>query len=148
MNRFQGDLLLILNPNGATIKFTGGQPVMDGGLENYVIIALYTKLGWCGNVLFDKPSQKIGSDFEETAEQAITVDSLSDLEESGKRALADMVSDGLAEKVEIIATNPSAKNKNVRILITSPGKDVIEFLFTQHGQNWLNQANDPAHKRI
>lgn len=148
MNRLQGDPRLILTENGATLKFIGGQPVMDGGLENHVLIALYTRPGWCGNVLFDKPSRKIGSDFEETAEQAITVDSLSDLEESGKRALADMVSDGLAEKVEVEATNPSAKNKNVRILITPPGKDAIEFLFTQHGQNWLNQANDPAHKRI
>lgn len=148
MNRFQGDPRLILTKNGATIKFTGGQPVMDGGLENYVIIALFTRPGWCGNVLFDKPSRKIGSDFEETAEQAITVDSLSDLEESAKRALADMVSDGLAEKVEVTATNTSARNLNVRILITPPGKDAEELFLTRHGQNWLNQANDPAHKRI
>ena len=147
MNRTQGDPRLFLTERGATIKFIGGQPVMDGGWENYVLISLFTRPGWVGNVLFDKPSQRIGSDFEETAEQAITIDSLADLEESGKRALADMIADGLAEKVEVIASNPSGDIRNVRILITPPGKDVEELLLTKHGLNWLVQANDPAHKR-
>lgn len=148
MTKTQGDPRLFLTENGSTVKFIGGQPIMDGGWENYTLIALFTLPGWCGNVLFDKPSQKIGSDFEEIAARAITINSLNNLEESGKRALADMIADGLAEKVEVIASNPSGDIKLVRILVTPPGKDVEELLLTKHGLNWLVQANDPAYKRF
>jgi hypothetical protein len=37
---FQGDPRLFLDKNGAYIAFSGGQPVMDRGFENVVLILL------------------------------------------------------------------------------------------------------------
>jgi phage gp46-like protein len=148
MDRFQGDPRLILTANGATLRFKGGQPVMDRGWENYVLIALFTRRGWCGNVLFDNPSQKIGSDFEEAHEQAITLAALNDIREAAKRALADMESDGLASRVEVETTNPSGAIIETRITVVSPSNEAGQLLITKNGLNWLAQAVDPAYLRV
>lgn len=147
-DRFQGDPRIILTPDGSTLKFKGGQPVMDAGLENYVLIALFTHPGWCGNVLFDNPSQKIGSDFEETNELPITISNNEIVREAAIRALGNMQTDGLAESVVVEVTNPFGSARQTKILITPPGGNVRELLLTKNGLNWLAQANDPAYKRI
>ena len=64
---YQGDPKIILTENGATLKFVGGQPVMDRGLENFALISLLTKTGWAGNFFIRAEADKIGSDFEEAA---------------------------------------------------------------------------------
>lgn len=148
MNRFQGDPRLILTANGSTIKFIGGQPVMDGGWENYVLIALLTRPGWCGNALFDDPSQKIGSDFEEANELPITVDNNDKVRVAAKLALANMETDSLVSRVEVEVTNPVGFARQTRILIIAPGGDVQELLIIKNGLNWLVQARDPAHKKV
>lgn len=148
MNRFQGDPRLILTADGSTLKFKGGQPVMDGGWENYVLIALLTRPGWCGNTLFDDPSQQIGSDFEEANELPITIENNDKVREAAKRALANMETDSLVSRIEIEVTNPFGYARQTRILITSPGGDVEELFIVKNGLNWLAQATDPAYKRI
>ena len=148
MSRFQGDPFLILGPSGSTLKFKGGQPVMDGGLETPVSIALFTAPGWVGNDLFDNPDQKIGSDFEEKAKRAITLSSLNDTREAAERALAPLISSNVASSIEVTVTNPSSRDLRVRILITPPGGDVQELLLTRHGLNWIIQGNDPAHLQV
>ena len=70
---YQGDPRLFLDSDGSFLKFTGGQPVMDRGLENIVLISLFTRPGWPGNVLFQDENQKIGSDFLDIANQSITL---------------------------------------------------------------------------
>jgi len=147
-NRFQGDPRIILTEDGSTLRFKGGQPVMDGGLENVPLILLFTAEGWAGNDLFDDPNQKIGSDFEEVASRAITISSLNDTREAAERALAPMIASNLASKIDVTVTNPSSRNLKMTVLITPPGGNVRELLLTRHGTNWLVQANDPAHKRL
>jgi phage gp46-like protein len=145
---FQGDPRLILGADGATIKFVGGQPVMDGGLENYVLIALFTKPGWVGNIFFDDPLQKIGSDFEEVSSRAITLTSLNDTEEATERALEDMKTSGLAESIIVEASNPSGDQLKLLITITRPNQDAQELTLTRNNLNWQMQISDPAHKKI
>ena len=121
---------------------------MDGGWENYVLIALFTRPGWCGNVLFDDPKQKIGSDFEEANLQPITVRTNNDVREAAKRALAKMESDGLASSVEVEVTNPSGRQRQTRVRVVSPDGRTGELLITKHGLNWIIQATDPAYLKI
>ena len=148
MNRYQGDPRLVLTPNGSTLSFKGGQPVMDGGFENAVLISLFTRPGWVGNVLFDDPSQKIGSDFEEANELPITLQNNDKVREAAKRALANMETDNLVEKIDIEVSNPSGHIRQTTILITAPGGSIQELSVLKNGLNWLIQANDPAYKRI
>ena len=75
-NNYQGDPRLFLDENGSYLKFKGGQPVMDKGLENMVYIKLFTSKGWAGNTLFSNPANHIGSDFELSLEAPITLQSL------------------------------------------------------------------------
>ena len=48
-NRFQGDVAVSITEDGAKMKFINGQPVMDQGLENAVLISLFTKKGYFEN---------------------------------------------------------------------------------------------------
>ena len=45
MDNFQGEPKIFVDKNGAFTKYKGGQPIMDAGLENTVLISLGTKPG-------------------------------------------------------------------------------------------------------
>jgi hypothetical protein len=145
-DRFQGDPAVFIDENGAYMKFKGGQPVMDQGLENPVKISHFTKQGWWGNVLVTEESKKIGSDYEEVAAQPITVDSPSALEEASAKAMDWMIKTGLA-KFETSVTNTNDARLDTKIIIETPGKVLQEFLLTKNGLFWKAQAEYPANER-
>ena len=141
-DRFQGDPALSLGPNGSTLTFRGGQPIMDQGLENQAQISLFTAEGWPGNFLLS-PDGQIGSDFEETARGAITVASLARVEQAAKTALAAPI----FGDIEALAINPESWRLDVGIIVGPPG-DRETILLTRNGQNWINQAANPASEQI
>lgn len=141
---FQGDLRLTLDENGASMEFIGGQPVMDQGLENQAIIALFTSPGWAGNALFVSQDQKIESDFEEATRQALTLTALNDIRDAAEKALESPV----FGTVTVEVTNPKANRLNVLINIQPPGQDIKTLLVTRNGLNWTAQAINPAHRRL
>lgn len=148
-NRFQGDPMLAITPDGATMKFIGGQPVMDGGFSNAVIISLHTRKNWWGNILFETESEKIGSDFEKTClEPIISLSSINNVTDAADKALKWMKDNSIASEIDINVTNPRTDNIITEIKITPPGQDSTEFLFTQNGINWLGQANNPDYSRV
>ena len=143
-NIFQGDPRLFLDENGARFEFIGGQPIMDGGLENLALISLFTDKGWPGNDLFRDPDQKIGSDFELSTRQPITMSSLNMIRDAALKALDNQA----FGEVSVEVTNPVSQRITVRVLIKSPGDDVRELLLSTNGLNWQIQALSPAHERI
>ena len=140
---YQGDPALTLTPNGATLTYIGGQPVLDAGLENQAQISLFTAEGWAGNFLFDDADQHIGSDFETIARQAITISGLALIEKSAERALGS----DIFGTVRAVASNPQSWQRDVLINVQPPGEDRQTILLTSNGQNWINQAESPAHER-
>lgn len=144
MNIFSGDPYLTLGPNGATLTYIGGQPVMDQGLENLAMIALFTKPGWAGNTFFADPNQHIGSDFVEAANQPITLQSLTDVEQAAVRALQSPA----FGRVTAVAANPASENLIVKIRNEPPGQDSQTIILTRNGLNWQAQALNPAHERV
>lgn len=141
---FQGDPRLVLDENGADLPFRGGQPIMDRGLENLVLISLFTKPGWAGNVLFPDENQKIGSDFEDSTNQAITLQSLNDTRQAALEALKN---DAFAD-VDVEVTNPVSTRRDILIKISPPGRDQQTLLLQKNGTNWIFQKLDPAHRRL
>ena len=140
---FQGDPALLLTNDGAEITFKGGQPLMDQGLENQAQISLFTAKGWGGNFLLSE-DQRIGSDFEEKARGPITLTSLAELEKTAEKAMESPT----FGTVRAVVTNPESWRINMVITITPPGRSEETILLTTNGQNWINQALNPAHERF
>ncbi len=145
-NRYQGDPAIELTPSGASMTFKGGQPVMDQGIENAVIISLFTKPGWWGNTLITDENKKIGSTFEQIR-TIIDVQTINDITDAATQALAWMKNSNLANKTEVTVTNPIGDQIKTAILIMPPGQDARKLLFLKNGLNWISQAQNPAHER-
>ena len=141
---FQGDPLLILDVNGSRLQFTGGQPLMDQGLENLAMLSLFTSPGWPGNDLITDPEQKVGSNFELSTHQPITMQSLNDIRNEAVKALTDPAFGSVTVEV----TNPNGYRINVKILIEPPGSDIRTLLLTKNGLNWQAQAIHPANQEV
>jgi len=141
---FQGDPKITLTVNGSDIPFKGGQPVMDKGLENLALISLFTRPGWCGNILFANEDEQIGSTFLQSTEGPITRSQLVDIEQAARLAL-DNPAFG---RVDIEVNNPQGHRINVIITIHPPGDDIKTLTLTKNGPNWLAQSSDPAYKKV
>lgn len=139
-NRFQGDPKLFLTPDGVDLHFVSGNPIMDAGFENQVMISLFTKSGWWGNSLISNADQQIGSDFEEKAKGPITLKKLSEVEQNAKRVLKYRA----FGDIQVTVTNPESQRLDMAILISPPGEDVQQLRLTRNAQNWQNQAEQGA----
>ena len=144
VDRFQGDPKMILGPDGSNLVYKGGQPEMDQGLENAVMISLFTRRGWFGNYLFKRPEEKIGSDFEKSNEQAITVSSLNENRMAAEKALDWMKKAKIFSDIEVNVTNPTGNSKKISILVGAPTR-VLEL--SSNGVNWQLQVLNPANLR-
>jgi phage gp46-like protein len=145
-DRFQGDPYIFMSSEAGDI-FKGGQPVMDQGLENAVLISLFTREGWHGNALIDNPKQRIGSKFEQAANQPITRSSINQTRNAADRALAWMIDTRIVSKVTVRVTNPTGQRIDTEITLEPPGQDVLKLLLTRNASNWIYQKLYPAHER-
>ncbi len=143
IDRFQGDPRLVLTENGAKLIFTGGQPILDAGVENLALISLFTMRGWAGNVLFEDPNQKIGSDFVTASRGAITLTSLNKIRDAALKALTNP----LFGSVEVEVTNPTSYQIKTDIVLKPPGEDPQALTLLKNGINWIVQGTDPASER-
>jgi phage gp46-like protein len=148
VDHYQGDPRLTLDENGADLDFLSGQPVMDAGLENAVLISLFTREGWAGNSFFSEPSKQIGATFEETTELPITLANLNRMRSAGELALSWMIDAGMASDISVKVTNPTGKSLQVEVLIRPPTGDVQRLVLVKNGPNWINQAVAPAYLRL
>lgn len=135
------DPRLILTPDGSSLHFIGGQPLMDAGLENLVLISLFTNEGWCGNA-FMKSS--IGSGFEAACNQPLTRQALNDIRNAAQSALQDPALGAVA----VTVSNPTGHQLRVRIVIQPPASNPQELTLVRNGANWTSQGQDPAYLRI
>jgi phage gp46-like protein len=126
------DPRIILSADGARLQFSGGQPLLDHGLENLVLISLFSAPGWVGNRFMVR---EIGSDFEEACNQPITRQSLERIRNAAERALALTI----LGKVTVEVSNPNSYRLDVR---------VGSVCLTRNNGTWSFQANDPAYRKV
>jgi len=129
-NRIEGDPKLYFTDNGAELRYEGGQPVMEQGLENQALISLFTRQGWCGNA-FLPPENRVGSDYEATCAGSITRSKLADIEDAAVRAMQSKA----FQQVDATAHNPKADH--LRVEITAKGGGVLSL--SREGGLWRNQ---------
>jgi phage gp46-like protein len=142
---FQGDPRIFVDEDGAYLGFVGGQPVMDRGIENYILISLFTRPGWAGNIFLSEP---IGSDYLDALNNSINRTMLINVENAAERALQPMKDNGLASEIVIEVRNPSSIRIDTIILVTRPSLETAQVLITKTGIKWHFQATDPAYRRF
>jgi hypothetical protein len=135
---YSGDPRLTLSPAGADLTYRDGQPVMDAGLENYVLISLFTRPGWCGNLLLP-PASRIGSDFEDACARSITLSALADIANAVERALRS----AYFPDIKVTVTNPRSNWLSIIITLGSGGVITLD----RRGLLWEAQTLDPASRR-
>lgn len=153
--KYQGDPRLFLQGDGSFLEWRGGQCIMDQGLENIVVILLFTTLepktsplGWYGNYLVQEINQRIGSDYEYWAGQAITLTSINNTRAAAEKALERLITMKLAKEITVTVTNPSYNRVSTSVYIKRPDLTDQELLLTKNGENWIYQTSDPAHGRL
>ena len=120
--QYQGDPKLTISPySDGGINYNRGQPDMDTGLGNAVIISLGTKPGWWGNLLMDKESKKIGSNYDELTHDILNFNQLRKIEKETEKTLDWMKQARIYEKIESIVSNPQADRTENLIKGTKPG---------------------------
>lgn len=146
-NRYQGDPAIKITENGATMTFKGGQPIMDQGFHNAVLISLFTKKGWWGNTLAKTEDEKIGSDFEEI-ESIIELQTINNKRDQANVALKWLKTRSIAKTIDVEVINPYLNQIHGSIKVQPPGETFEEFLLLNNGTNWIGQALHPASERL
>jgi len=139
---FDGDPYITIDEDGADFCFTGGQPVMDQGLENHVNIALLTEPGWWGNDLEIQDSRKIESKYLAESRKPINRQMLLDVSKSAEND----VSGDEFELVIAVTVNRISQQVDTAIVYTPTSRDQEKLLLTRSGQNWISQRDNPAHR--
>lgn len=137
MSIYDGEPKIYLSESGSYLNFRAGQPVMDAGVENAIIISLYTSEGWAGNYLFNSEKKRIGSSFEKANLLPITKQYLLDRVDAANKALAWL------GNISIDVSNPTGNRIDYLIRVAP----TIEILLTKNGINWREQALRPANKK-
>jgi len=147
---WEGDPKIDLTEDGADMVYRGGQPVMDRGLENCVLLSLFTAPDWAGNALLTGPDEAIGSLYEQIAtKDAITLTSLERLASAARAALAWLIPARIASKIDVDVSNPEGRQLAATIRIYPPGGgDPALLTILRNGPNWIYQKYDPAHERL
>jgi phage gp46-like protein len=146
-DRTQGDPKIKIDVDGADLVFRGGQPVMDSGLENAVLISLFSEAVWFGNA-FASPSSRIESRFYTLSLKSITASRLAELERAVKADLKSLVSQGVIAEPVVRASNPSGDRIVVQITVSPPGAKVETILLSRYGGNWAVQTTNPASAKV
>lgn len=150
-----GDIALVWNNNHASIALTddGTDFLTDAGLETAVIVSLFTDLrasehdelpatetdrrGWWGNTL-QAPDDQIGSKLWLLRREKQLPAVMRRAEEYARDALRWMTKDGVARRVDVVATNPRTGWLLLTITIHKP--DNTLFL-RKYEYNWDSQEH-------
>jgi phage gp46-like protein len=146
-DRTQGDPKIKIDSDGADLMFKGGQPIMDSGLENAVLISLFSGSEWFGNA-FASPSSRIESRFYPLTLKAITASRLAELERAVKADLKGLVAQGVMADPSVRASNPTGDRLQIEITISPPGTEAEVILLSRYGANWAVQTTNPASSRV
>lgn len=129
----------------APVIFFNGQPKMDKGLTNPVLISLFTTPWYVGNYLEADVTKHIGTGkFLSASGKAITVSNLNDIRIGAEADLDWMLQKGLAGAIDINVTNPGGYTVQTDIIITPPAGSVEQLRLSNEGQRWIAQILNPV----
>jgi len=133
--RTQGDPKIYMLPNGIEIRYQGGQPIMDGGLENMVLILLFTEKGWPMNKVLHL-SEQIVSDYLSECRKPITITQIRNIEVSAEDALKPIENNGIGTITGLSVRMSSGNIVNLTFIVNPPSGNTQVFNISGFGRNW------------
>ena len=132
-----GEPKLIPTPDGARLDFSGGQPLMEQGLENAVYLSLFVG-DWWGNATVPERDRQ-ASRVQQVADRAtLSNRSRLDIEAAANEALGWMVNDGIAESVRTTAVLVGVQTAELTVTIEQPGASPV---ILRYQVNWDKQRD-------
>ena len=141
MIRTQGDVKIFILPGGIEIVYSGGQPVMDSGLENMVLIYLFTENGWPMNKILPL-SQHIGSDFLTETRKPINITQLRKIEIAANEALKPIEANKIGTISDLSVKMITGSQIFLRFAVNPPGVNAIQIELSGYGNNWKMQRDE------
>lgn len=130
MSQFDGDVKVFVDENGLDIRYhSNGQPSMEQGKANVVLLTLFTPKGWHGNHFVKRTREYLGSDFLLHLKDPVTVSSLNDLRSVVEAALKRV---GFTQVTAEI-TNPESHVRNIKINIVDSVGTVYTYFIDKLG---------------
>lgn len=130
------DIYIKPRENGQDLLLINGLPQLTGGLDNMVYILLMTG-GWWGNATVNTEAQLSSSIPKIMASGVLTNQTRLNIIKEAERVLQVMVSEGIADSVEIDAEIPKRGTLYLSVKVNEPnqiaGQDFIYAL------NWDEQ---------
>lgn len=149
---FEGQPYLVLTEQGAEIYWRAGQPVMDGGIENDIMMSIGCDSAgsFCGNPLLGKTqSTVLKSRFAAARLQPITETYASTCIQAIEYDLSWMKANGIVSRFDVNAAEDISGKLYFVIKVFSPSNEVAALLaLTKNGENWRIQKTDPANRRL
>jgi phage gp46-like protein len=144
-DRYEGDPRIYLEEDGAEMDLRGGQPIMDQGLENTVLITLLTDEGWQLNKLETDSRKHIGSKFLRVARRTITADNMLDIKSAILQAFKPLEENKIIKDTEAAVSSPTGQRIEAGVLVKPVRQDPLILVLEKFGQLWLAQTSNPAH---
>lgn len=139
MSVFQGDVKIFLLGNDAEMNFDDGQPEMDDTVESEMLIRLFTRPGWIGNMYAREDKKMFGSDFVPLHDQPVTSSLITDIRDSAEKALSVMLDSGKLSDLDVFSSNPDGTN--IYTVVASMDSRGVEhnFKISRTGNRWIAQ---------
>lgn len=140
----QGEVDLYQTDDGGEITFTNGLITMGGGLNAAAYLSMFggnfdddgtttDSLQWWGNLSETETAKQYRSETEYVLNSlSVTTSNLLLIEAAAERDLAWLVSEGVADSVEVTASMPGLNKVSLTVEITAQG-EASEYTYIE---NW------------
>lgn len=146
------DIALRWNDNYADFVVEKTDLLKEDGIETAILVSLFTdkrvrvdelpinetdRAGWWGDMFPDEEGDEIGSKLWLLAREKQTPETLIRYQEYANEALQWLVSDGLAQSVNVVASYPEREIVFLEVTIQKPqGRVTYKYSF-----NWKNEGS-------
>lgn len=130
------DLKLTPVNEGLEISIVNGAAELAGGIDNSIYLSLFTPPYW-GNSIEDPGDRYTSTIPDIMGAGLLTAQTRLDVIAAAERALAWMVSEGVAERIEVDAEIPSFGTLYVAVKIYEPTQEA--GVVYRYGINWESQ---------
>ncbi|MFW6312270.1 MAG: phage GP46 family protein [Spirochaetota bacterium] len=144
VTRYDGDIALISSNDGGDILFESGQARMEQGLFSAVYMSLFTESGWWGNRVLAE-EERIGCRIEELRSRTLTNSTRLDFIAEARNALAWMVDQGIAGRVDVDAAIVAPGMIGVIVTIHQPGSETPQSV--RFGLSWDATLDTEPYRR-
>ena len=137
-----GDVFMTEGEIGGQIQYKDGQPVIDGGLETFVYISLFSN-GYWGNEITNEEAEVLTEGLDIYNRNKISAQTRIDVVDRAKKLLQSLLDIGLADIIEVDAF---LHLESITLTIEIYKNKIVEKF--KYLINWDNELNNPAISRL